>query len=131
MKHSEEHYRIYFGRKADYYLDVVKDFESGKKVVFNIFSFFFGLFWMLYRKLYVPILVVVILLFVEVMIEQLTLAAMNASSGTETLIDRLSMIAWGTLFGLFGNRIYVGKAKLLRLINQFAPGIARNILRNS
>ncbi|REE02099.1 DUF2628 domain-containing protein [Marinoscillum furvescens] len=110
MKHSEEHYKLYFGKKADYYLDVVKDFESGKKVVFNIFSFFFGLFWMLYRKLYIPILVVAILLFVEVIIEQLILTAMNASSGTETLVDRLSMIAWGTLLGLFGNRIYIGQA---------------------
>ncbi len=28
-------------------------------------------------------------------------------------------------------KIYVGKAKLLRIINQLAPGIARNILKNS
>ena len=110
MKHSEEHYKLYFGKKADYYLDVVKDFDSGKKVVFNIFSFFFGLFWMFYRKLYIPILVVAILLFVEGMIEQLILTIMNASVGTETFVDRISMIVWGALLGLFGNRIYIRQA---------------------
>lgn len=110
MKHSEEHYRLYFGKKANYYLEVLRDFESGKKVVFNIFPFFFGLFWMLYRKLYFPILVVAILLFIEVVIEQTLLIIMDASTGTETVVDRISMIVWVTLLGVFGNRIYIGQA---------------------
>ena len=110
MKHSEEHYKLYFGKKADHYLDVVKDLDSGKNVVFNFFSFFFGLFWMLYRKLYIPILIIAILFFVEVIIEQLILTAMNASIVTETFVDRKSMIVWATLFGQFGIRMNIGQA---------------------
>lgn len=110
MKHSEEHYKLYFGKKADYYFDIVTELDSGKRVVFNLFSFLFGLFWMLYRKLYLPLLIVVILIFLESMIEQTILISINASPVTEAVVEKISLFIWVSLLGFFGNTMYINQA---------------------
>ncbi|MEQ8471779.1 MAG: DUF2628 domain-containing protein [Marinoscillum sp.] len=120
MLHTEEHYRLYFGKKATYYLGVVKDYDTGKSLVFNLFAFLFGLFWMLYRKMYSSIFVVVVLLFLEVIVEQIIFNLINASLSTETVINRISLFIWAFIIGSFSNRLYVRQAdkKINKILDQ-------------
>ena len=110
MKHSEEHYRLYFGRNADYYIEIVKDLATTNKSRFNIPAFFLGLFWMMYRKLYLPILILIVILFVVGIIEEAILLSLNASTDTTSLVNVFSTIGWALFIGFFSNRVYVRQA---------------------
>lgn len=110
MKFTEEQYRLYFGKSADFYLDVIRDYDSGKWLVFNLFAFLFGLLWMLYRKMYSLIFVVFLLLFLEVIIEQIILNTMDASPSTETVLSRISLFIWAFIIGSLSNRLYIRQA---------------------
>ena len=110
MKHSEEHYRLFFRRKADYYLNILEEFDPGRKAVFNLYAFFFGFFWMLYRRMYLECLQLIIVIMGETILEQMILVSLDATESTMTLIDRISMIVWGGLIVIFANRFYIDRA---------------------
>ncbi|MCR9253227.1 MAG: DUF2628 domain-containing protein [bacterium] len=110
MKHSEEHYRLYFGRKADYYISIAEDIESGKTVAPNGFAFLFGFFWLMYRKMYISIAIYILLLFVESIIEEILYSLFNTPEKTASTINGISTLAWAIILGLISNRIYINQA---------------------
>jgi len=105
-----EYYEAYFGDECSYYLPVMIDFERGKKFTFNGWAFWLGMFWQLYRKLYVMILIFVIAVFVESTIENWAISSMGLNGLSKTLINFITTLIFGTIYGYTGNYFLMRKA---------------------
>lgn len=123
MKHTEEHYRLFFGRNSDYYLEIVKKQNSNKNMPFSTVAFIFGLFWMLYRKLFRLLPFVFLLLLIEAVIEQTIYELTNTTDTVESIVDKTSWLLWAFIFGAFGNQFYLKMAdrKIAKIISLELP----------
>jgi len=110
LQHSEAHYRLFFGKRADSYMEVVKKIANGKKFVFNVPAFFLGMFWMAYRKMYREIVVVFVFLALEGFVEAMILEAYGVPEENTSIIDLVITIIWSVLLGFYSNYLFVAMA---------------------
>lgn len=102
-------YEAYFQRSADYYIERMVSFPT-RKIYFNPFAFFMGLFWLLYRKLYIEFFAVLLALIVVGYTEDYLFRhtyLYNYQQVISWTISILFLIA----YGCFANYFYFKKAK--------------------
>ncbi len=104
--HQIEDWRNYLGEQADYYVPIWEKIQSGQIIVFNVYSFFFGMFWMLYRKMYRTTIIVGIIFTIQIIMEEI----LRINGGmTESELNPISWIislVWWIVLGLYGNYFY-------------------------
>jgi hypothetical protein len=109
MEDDQELYAAYFGRSADYYLDVLERFRNGQRFVFNPFSLIMGLMWFLFRKLYreafMFFFISILLGFMQTYIFRFPVIAAHQQS-----ISFVVTILLNLSYGIFGNYLYMRKA---------------------
>ncbi|WP_299838458.1 DUF2628 domain-containing protein [uncultured Tenacibaculum sp.] len=110
MKHKEEEYKLYFGKEADYYLDVLKKIDLENKTPFNFHAALLGAFWILYRKMYRELLLLLVLIYIESYFEEYILFLVNANHSSISIVYQMSLFLWIGLIGLFSNKLYINKA---------------------
>ena len=98
-------FRIFFNKGEVLYMDCLNQVNAGRKMMFNVFAFLFGIYWMAYRKMYIEIIV---LMFTLGIIDQILLLALG-----ETLITFYGLvgIAQMVILSLTANYFYIQKAK--------------------
>lgn len=109
MENDKELYAAYFGRSADYYLDVLERFRNGQRFVFNWYSLLLGLFWFLYRKMYRE---TIMFFTISVMLGMVqTLMFRDPSMAVyQQKINFMATILLNLSYGIFGNYLYIRKA---------------------
>ncbi|MBL0683611.1 DUF2628 domain-containing protein [Aquimarina mytili] len=120
MKHTEREYQIFFGDNDDYYLDVIQSYDRGRKLRFNPYAFFLGIFWLLYRKMYLTFTFIVVLIFLQAFIEETLYENYLISYQTYNSLDIISRLVWASVLGLFGNKFYQLEVdrKISRVLNE-------------
>jgi len=95
-----EKYRLFIGKKADYYIPRFRKFEeTGGALSWNWAAFFLGIMWMLYRKMYLySLLVFAISGFIGIVIALVSPQNIFLAIGVQLWI----MVG----FGAFGNYLY-------------------------
>lgn len=109
MEDDKELYAAYFGRSADYYLQVLERFRNGSRFVFNPYALLLGQFWFLYRKMYLEVFVF-FSLSVVLGIAQFYLFKQPAISPYQQQIGFVMTIALNLSYGFLGNYLYMRKA---------------------
>lgn len=118
---DDELFEAYFKKGTEYYNSVLVDVKAGKKAIFGIFPFLLSIFWMLYRKMYLPAFVSLII--VTLFSEFLEYIVFNYFSNISTSgFTAIHNIAVATIFGFFGNWLYIKDAerKIIKLQNKYA-----------
>jgi len=95
-----EKYRLFIGKKADYYIPKFKEFEeTGGVLGWNWSAFFLGVVWMLYRKMYLYGLIGFLAgVFIGMII---------ALTSPDNILLTAGLQLWLMVgFGAFGNYIY-------------------------
>ncbi|MBO0358131.1 DUF2628 domain-containing protein [Hymenobacter sp. BT186] len=115
---EDEHAWVFFGKNAEYYIQLWQLRRQGKILNFNISAFFAGVFWLAYRRMYFVLFLLLVVLFVEVSIEQAVLGD-DRGQGTTIVINLIH----ASLLGLFGNAIYLWDAerKIGKVLRQQLP----------
>ena len=117
---DDELFESYFKKGTGYYNSVLEDVKIGKKVIFGIFPFLLSVFWMLYRKMYLYSFV--LLVFVSLFGELLEYIVFNYFGNINlSAFTTIHNIFIATLFGLFGNWLYINDAerKIIKLKNKY------------
>lgn len=109
MEDDKELYAAYFGRSADYYLDVLERFRNGQQFVFNPYALLLGLLWFLFRKLYRQALMFFVIS-VLLGLLQTYLFRLPAISAYQQTIGFVVTILLNLSYGIFGNYLYMRKA---------------------
>lgn len=110
MEVSENEYKAFIGKKADYYIEKWVEIEKQHtKTSWNWGAFLFGLLWMLYRKMYFYTLIAVSIL--------CGIGIMESFIGITDVFDALLSFIFCLLFGMFGNYLYrrYTENKILRI----------------
>lgn len=109
MEDDKELYAAYFGRSADYYLEVLERFRSGQQFVFNPYALLLGLIWFLFRKMYREALM---FFAISVMLGllQTYLFRLPAVAAHQQFIGFTATILLNLSYGVFGNYLYMRKA---------------------
>lgn len=109
MEDDKELYAAYFGRSADYYLEVLERFRNGQMFVFNPYALLLGLFWFLFRKMYRETVmffsISLILGFLQTYLFRLPAIAPHQQT-----IGLIMTILLNLSYGIFGNYLYMRKA---------------------
>jgi hypothetical protein len=109
MEDDKELYVAYFGRSADYYLEVLERFRNGSRFVFNPYSLLLGQFWFLFRKMYLEVFVF-FSLSVVLGLAQFYLFKLPSVSGYQQQIGLIMTIGLNLSYGFLGNYLYMRKA---------------------
>lgn len=118
---DDELFEAYFKKGVGYYNSVLVDVKAGKKVIFGIFPFLLSIFWMLYRKMYLTAFVSLII--VTLFSEFLEYIVFNYFSNISTPgFTAIHNIAIATIFGFFGNWLYIKDAerKIIKIQNKYS-----------
>jgi len=120
MKHTEENYKLFFADKEDYYLDVLKSFNKGRRVRFSPYAFFLGIFWLFYRKMYLTVFTLFLIGIAEGLFTDLLYENYLISDQTYEGLDIISRILWAAVLGFFGNKFYILEAnrKISRVLDK-------------
>ena len=111
MKFKEEYYKEFFGGEDEYYLNIVRSYNNGRKLIFNPYAFFLGLFWMLYRKMYRTIFIWFLIVIVIEIIVGFLYDHYLISDKVYTAYDYGSRFLSGSILGFFGNKFYKKEAE--------------------
>lgn len=107
MKHSEEHYELFFGANSAYYNNVLAKMNDGKLALFNIYACLFGLCWMLYRKMYRTAGIVLVIIIIQAFIEQLLIHIYGLSFLGNIEYRMAIMLLIAIAMGFSGNYFYI------------------------
>lgn len=109
MEDDKELYAAYFGRSADYYLEVLERFRNGQMFVFNAYALLLGLFWFLFRKMYRE---TIMFFAISMMLGflQTYIFRMPAIAPHQQTIGMVLTILLNLSYGIFGNYLYMRKA---------------------
>lgn len=109
MEDDKELYAAYFGRSADYYLEVLERFRNGQMFVFNPYALLLGLFWFLFRKMYRE---AIMFFAISMMLGflQSYMFRMPAIAPHQQTISMVLTILLNLSYGIFGNYLYMRKA---------------------
>lgn len=109
MEDDKELYAAYFGRSADYYLEVLERFRNGQMFVFNPYALLLGLFWFLFRKMYRE---TIMFFAISMMLGflQTYMFRMPAIAPHQQTIGMVLTILLNLSYGIFGNYLYMRKA---------------------
>ena len=110
MEASENEYKAFIGKKADYYIEKWTEIEKRHtKTSWNWGAFLFGLLWMLYRKMYFYTLIAVSIL--------CGIGIIESFLGIGDVFDVILSFIFCLLFGIFGNYLYhrYTENKILRI----------------
>lgn len=104
-----EYYRIYFGKSANYYLELLENYFEGRKFSFNAAAFFIGLFWMLYRKMYRVFFIFLGGIIAEGFILEYIIfeEILQFSKGQLDAVSRIATIAFSAICSTTGNYFYL------------------------
>jgi uncharacterized protein DUF2628 len=109
MEDDKDLYAAYFGRSADYYLEVLERFRNGSRFVFNPYALLLGQFWFLFRKMYLEVFVF-FSISVLLGLAQTWLFKIPAISVYRQQIGLIIPIALNLSYGFLGNYLYMRKA---------------------
>ena len=104
--HDEEDWQNYLGEHADYYIPIWQKIQSGQIIIFNIYSFLFGMFWMLYRKMYRATIIVGIIFTFQIVIEEILRINGGMSEDELNPISWIISLIWWIVLGLYGNYFF-------------------------
>ena len=111
MKFKEEYYKAFFGGDDEYYLNIIRSYNNGRKLIFNPYAFFIGLFWMLYRKMYRTIFI----WFAAVIVIEIVMSTLYdyyfISDTAYMVYDFGSRFVAASILGFFGNKFYQKEAE--------------------
>lgn len=105
---TREEVEAFCGKKHLYYWGNWRRATGPNKLMagFNVAGFFLNAYWLLYRKMYGPFAVGV----GAMVLVDVAAGALVPESG-EKALDRLIRLAFGITFGLFGNGLYLRRAR--------------------
>jgi hypothetical protein len=109
MEDDKELYAAYFGRSADYYLEVLERFRNGQQFIFNPYALIMGLLWFLFRKLYRETLMF-FAISVLLGLMQAYFFKVPAIAPYQQSIGFAITILLNLSYGIFGNYLYIRKA---------------------
>lgn len=109
MEDDKDLYAAYFGRSADYYLDVLERFRNGQQFVFNPYALLLGLMWFLFRKMYRQALMF-FAISTLLGLMQTYFFRFPAIAAYQQSIGFVVTILLNLSYGVFGNYLYMRKA---------------------
>jgi hypothetical protein len=125
----DRYYRLFVGRRSNYYLRQWRRLRHGQWLTFNSSSFLFGILWLLYRRMFRTAFLFLAVFLAEGFVEALFFRAWNIVPplwwvGTRTLIFAL-------LLGVLGNWLYLlhTREKVRQITRFYEPGEREEIMR--
>jgi hypothetical protein len=109
MEDDKELYAAYFGRSADYYLDVLERFRNGQQFVFNPYALLLGMMWFLFRKMYREALMF-FAISALLGLMQTYFFRIPSIAAHQQMIGFMVTILLNLSYGVFGNYLYMRKA---------------------
>lgn len=107
---DRELFAAYFQRSSAYYLEQLDRLRAKKRLSFNPYAFFCGIFWFLYRKLYIEFIIIAVLLVTEGQLEAYLYENTDLYEYA-TLISWSITILFCLSYGIFANILYLKRAE--------------------
>jgi len=106
-----KYYNAYFGIDSYYYLPLMIDFYSGKKIRFNGWAFWGGMLWQIYRRQYRALLITFSIAIAFAVIEKI-IDRFGSLGGNYNLgIHYLSTLIIALIIGFTGNFFIMRRAQ--------------------